>query len=68
MAEGYQLHGSPALIFDGQRIIAAQAVVLPDAMTAEHPARNALGSAVAQKDQQDSTADASVLDSHNPLA
>lgn len=26
--EGYVLHGSPALTFDGERVIAAQAVVL----------------------------------------
>jgi len=29
LAEGYVLHGSPALTFDGQRVVAAQAVVLP---------------------------------------
>ena len=28
LAEGYRLHGSPALTFDGTRVIAAQAVVL----------------------------------------
>jgi hypothetical protein len=28
LAEGYRLHGSPALTFDGSRVIAAQAVVL----------------------------------------
>ncbi|MDG9678307.1 DUF1737 domain-containing protein [Micromonospora sp. DH14] len=27
--QGYQLHGSPALTFDGERVIAAQALVLP---------------------------------------
>ncbi|MEU7842446.1 DUF1737 domain-containing protein [Micromonospora sp. NPDC049114] len=27
--QGYRLHGSPALTFDGERVIAAQAVVLP---------------------------------------
>ncbi|MGC5288144.1 DUF1737 domain-containing protein [Micromonospora sp. DT231] len=27
--QGYRLHGSPALTFDGDRVIAAQAVVLP---------------------------------------
>ncbi|MEU8211427.1 DUF1737 domain-containing protein [Micromonospora sp. NPDC049044] len=26
--QGYQLHGSPALTFDGDRVIAAQALVL----------------------------------------
>jgi hypothetical protein len=29
--EGYQLHGSPALTFNGDRVIAAQALILPDA-------------------------------------
>ena len=28
LAEGYRLHGSPALTFDGNRVVAAQAVVL----------------------------------------
>ncbi len=28
LAEGYRLHGSPALTFDGERVIAAQALVL----------------------------------------
>ncbi|MFG1869295.1 DUF1737 domain-containing protein [Micromonospora arborensis] len=28
--QGYQLHGSPALTFNGERVIAAQAVVLPN--------------------------------------
>ncbi|MEU1586418.1 DUF1737 domain-containing protein [Micromonospora sp. NPDC005710] len=27
--QGYRLHGSPALTFNGERVIAAQAVVLP---------------------------------------
>lgn len=27
LAEGYELHGSPALTFNGERVIAAQAVV-----------------------------------------
>jgi hypothetical protein len=31
LAEGYQLHGSPAATFDGERVIVAQAVVLPGA-------------------------------------
>ncbi|MCW2914012.1 MAG: hypothetical protein JWN52_2080 [Actinomycetia bacterium] len=30
LAEGYELYGSPALTHDGSRVIAAQAVVLPD--------------------------------------
>lgn len=30
LAEGYVLHGSPTLTFDGERVIAGQAVVLPD--------------------------------------
>ncbi|MEQ8833578.1 MAG: DUF1737 domain-containing protein [Miltoncostaeaceae bacterium] len=29
--EGYMLHGGPALTFDGQRVIVAQAVILPGA-------------------------------------
>jgi len=29
LADGYVLHGSPALTHDGERVIAAQAVVLP---------------------------------------
>ena len=29
LEEGYELHGPPALTFDGERVIAAQAVVLP---------------------------------------
>jgi hypothetical protein len=28
LAEGYRLYGSPALTFDGSRVVAAQAVVL----------------------------------------
>ncbi|MCB0882919.1 MAG: DUF1737 domain-containing protein [Thermoleophilia bacterium] len=27
---GYRLHGSPALTFNGERVIVAQAVVLPE--------------------------------------
>ncbi len=30
LADGYVLHGSPALSFNGQNIIVAQAVILPD--------------------------------------
>lgn len=29
LARGYVLHGSPALTYDGQRVIVAQALVLP---------------------------------------
>ena len=29
LADGYMLHGGPALTFDGDRVIAGQAVVLP---------------------------------------
>lgn len=29
LADGYVLHGSPTLAFDGGRVVAAQAVVLP---------------------------------------
>ncbi len=34
LAEGYRLHGAPALTFDGQRVVVAQALVLdwPDAL------------------------------------
>ncbi|MQY02428.1 DUF1737 domain-containing protein [Actinomadura macrotermitis] len=31
LAAGYELHGSPALTFDGARVIVAQALVRPDA-------------------------------------
>ncbi|TDB79489.1 MULTISPECIES: DUF1737 domain-containing protein [unclassified Micromonospora] len=31
LAQGYRLHGSPAITFDGQRVVVAQAVVLDDA-------------------------------------
>jgi hypothetical protein len=30
LREGYRLHGSPALTFDGERVIAAQALVLDE--------------------------------------
>ena len=30
LAQGWRLHGSPALTFDGQQVIAAQAVLWPD--------------------------------------
>lgn len=30
LADGYRLHGSPAVTFDGERVIVAQAVVLAD--------------------------------------
>ncbi|MEV4656715.1 DUF1737 domain-containing protein [Micromonospora sp. NPDC049301] len=33
--QGYQLHGSPALTFNGERVIAAQALVLPHLVDAE---------------------------------
>jgi hypothetical protein len=29
LADGYELHGAPALTFDGARVICAQAVILP---------------------------------------
>jgi hypothetical protein len=32
--DGYQLHGAPAVTYDGSRVVAAQAVVLDDAGTA----------------------------------
>ncbi|MFC9977170.1 DUF1737 domain-containing protein [Spirillospora sp. NPDC127200] len=30
LEQGYRLHGSPALTFNGERVIAAQALVLPE--------------------------------------
>lgn len=30
LADGYVLHGGPALTFNGERVIVAQAVVLPE--------------------------------------
>ncbi|WP_312033971.1 DUF1737 domain-containing protein [Actinoplanes sp. TBRC 11911] len=38
LEQGYRLHGSPALTFDGQRVVAAQALVLPEPESAP-PAR-----------------------------
>jgi hypothetical protein len=35
LEQGYQLHGSPALTFDGERVVVAQALVL----SPEQPAR-----------------------------
>jgi hypothetical protein len=35
LAEGYELHGAPAATFDGERVVVAQAVVLPVAATAQ---------------------------------
>jgi hypothetical protein len=35
LADGYRLHGSPAMTFDGQRVVVAQAVVLADGWSAE---------------------------------
>ena len=29
LADGYQLHGSPAITHDGERVIVAQAMILP---------------------------------------
>jgi hypothetical protein len=31
LADGYELHGAPALTYDGERVVVAQAVVLPSA-------------------------------------
>jgi hypothetical protein len=31
LADGYVLHGAPSVTFDGERVIVAQAVVLPGA-------------------------------------
>ncbi len=33
LADGYVLHGGPAATFDGERVIVAQAVVLPRSTT-----------------------------------
>ncbi|MEV1142532.1 DUF1737 domain-containing protein [Micromonospora sp. NPDC049799] len=30
LADGYRLYGSPAMTFDGERVVVAQAVVLDD--------------------------------------
>jgi hypothetical protein len=30
LADGYMLHGGPAVTFNGERVIVAQAVVLPE--------------------------------------
>ncbi len=35
LADGYVLHGGPALTFNGERVIVAQAVVLPAAAGAD---------------------------------
>ncbi|MEH0842099.1 DUF1737 domain-containing protein [Micromonospora sp. CPCC 205711] len=37
--QGYQLYGSPALTFNGERVIAAQALVLPRPDASEGSAR-----------------------------
>lgn len=37
LEEGYMLHGSPAVTFDGQRVIAAQAVLWPHPPAAGPP-------------------------------
>ncbi|MBM0258773.1 DUF1737 domain-containing protein [Micromonospora sp. 4G55] len=34
LADGYRLHGSPAITFDGERVVVAQAVVLGDGWSA----------------------------------
>ncbi|MET0434044.1 MAG: DUF1737 domain-containing protein [Cellulomonas sp.] len=39
LAEGYELHGGPAATFDGERVIVAQAVVLPTAAAPSTPVR-----------------------------
>ena len=37
LAEGYVLHGPPTLTFDGERVIAGQALVLPGVPAAQPP-------------------------------
>jgi hypothetical protein len=39
LADGYRLHGSPAATFDGERVIVAQAVVLPAVLDEADPSR-----------------------------
>ena len=34
LQEGYELYGSPAATFEGERVIVAQAVILPEARPA----------------------------------
>jgi hypothetical protein len=38
LAEGYILHGSPAVTFNGTNVVAAQAVILPHAIAASDAA------------------------------
>jgi hypothetical protein len=33
LEDGYRLHGNPAVTFDGERVVTAQAVVLDDGMS-----------------------------------
>ena len=40
MDQGYQLHGSPAVTFNGERVIAAQALVLARVSDPEASAAN----------------------------
>ncbi|MET8358768.1 DUF1737 domain-containing protein [Micromonospora sp. NPDC005171] len=40
--QGYELHGSPALTFDGERVIAAQALVLPHPVRSQAPGESAM--------------------------
>lgn len=37
LAEGYRLHGSPALTHDGERVVVAQALVLTDPVGGDDP-------------------------------
>lgn len=39
LAEGYEPHGGPAATFDGERVIVAQAVVLPATAAPSNPVR-----------------------------
>jgi hypothetical protein len=41
VAEGYRLHGSPALTFNGTQVIAAQALVLPESADPTAPVSQA---------------------------
>lgn len=62
LAEGYQLHGSPALTFDGHRVVAAQAVVLTDGENAQDAETETPGPAFVEQDQAGLPADAPTLD------
>ena len=47
LAEGYVLHGGPALTFNGSSVICAQAVILPQAVAASDSRRDCVFSSCA---------------------